>query len=137
MEDQIKTDILQLIGESRDAFVCSVDELGFPNVKAMFLAKHEGYQTLWFSTNVSAARTSQWKNNNKASVYFYDGEHIHGLMLVGQMEVLTDDETKLAFWKPGDEQYYSLGATDPDYCILRFSAETGNYWGQKKYLFHV
>jgi pyridoxamine 5'-phosphate oxidase len=57
-------------------------------------------------------------------------------MLTGKMQVYTDNETKLAFWKQGDEMYYPLGPTDPDYCILRFTADRGNYYhGLQKHLF--
>jgi hypothetical protein len=49
-------------------------------------------------------------------------------MLTGNMQVCTDSETKLAFWKQGDEQYYPLGPTDPDYCMLKFVAVKGNYY---------
>lgn len=137
MNEEIKKDIINLVKQSRDIIACSVDENGFPNSKAMFVAKGEGVHTFWFSTNVSANRTQQWLKNEKASIYFYDGEKIHGLMLMGQMKVCMDNETKQAFWKQGDEQYYSLGPTDPDYCILHFTANQGNYWGQQKVTFSV
>lgn len=135
MEEQVKKDMLKLVDQNRDIIVCSIAENGFPNAKSMFKAKHEGLKTFWFSTNVSAVRTSQWLKQPKACIYFLDSENIHGLMLTGHMEIFTDNETKLAFWKPGDEMYYPLGPTDPDYCMLRFTAEEGNYWGQGKYLF--
>jgi general stress protein 26 len=134
MKEQIKKDIIQLVKNSRDAIGCSVDESGFPNAKAMFVAKQEGIHTFWFSTNVSASRTQQWLKNGKASIYFFDPGSIHGLMLIGTMEVYMDNETKQAFWKPGDERYYSLGPTDPDYCMIRFTTKEGNYWGGQKYI---
>ncbi len=137
MNEQLKRDIIELVKKSRDVIVCSVDDRGFPNAKSMFQAKCEGLKTFWFSTNVSAARTQQWLECPNACIYFLDSGNIHGLMLTGHMQVCTDEETKRAFWKPGDEKYYSLGPTDPDYCMLRFTADQGNYWGQQKYLFNV
>ncbi len=137
MNELVKKDIIRLVEDSCDVIVCSIAENGFPNAKSMFMAKHEGLQTFWFSTNVSAVRTQQWLERPKACIYLFDGKDIHGLMLTGYIQVCTDNETKQAFWKQGDEQYYSLGPTDPDYCILRFTAEEGNYWGQQKYLFRV
>ncbi|QHQ60763.1 pyridoxamine 5'-phosphate oxidase family protein [Anaerocolumna sedimenticola] len=137
MNEQVKKDILKLVEESRDVIVCSVTENGYPNAKSMFKAKQEGLKTFWFSTNVSAARTGQWLKKPNACIYFLDSENIHGLMLTGQMKVYMDNETKQAFWKPGDERYYPLGPTDPDYCMLKFTATEGNYWGQQKYLFNV
>lgn len=138
MEKQVRNDIIKLIENSRDAIACSIDEDGCPNAKTMFKARNEGLKTFWFSTNTSAIRTGQWLKRPKACIYFVDAIDFHGLMLTGQMQVYTDDKTKLAFWKEGDEQYYPLGPTDPDYCILRFTAKNGNYYhGLIKLLFIV
>ncbi len=137
MNEQIKKNIVQLVKGSRDAIACSIDDNGFPNAKAMFIAKQEGIQNLWFSTNVSASRTQQWLEQSKASLYFFDSNKINGLMLVGNMEIYTDNETKQAFWKQGDELYYPLGPTDPDYCIMRFTTNEGNYWDDRKYILNA
>lgn len=104
----------------------------------MFTARNEGIKTFWFSTNTSAILTGQWLKRPKACLYFVDADDFHGLMLTGQMQVCTDDETKQSCWKEGDEQYYPLGSADPDYCILRFTADKGNYYhGLQKHLFSV
>lgn len=136
MEKEVKDCIVKLVEGSRDAVVCSVDEEGYPNAKAMFRIKNEGLTTFWFSTNTSSIRLGQWLRNPKASIYFLDAEGFHGLMLTGEMKVHTDEETKQAFWKQGDEMYYPLGPTDPDYSILEFTAVKGNYYhGLEKHLF--
>ena len=44
------------------------------------------------------------------------------------MEVLEDAWAKELIWLDGDETYYPLGVTDPDYCVLRFTAERGRYY---------
>lgn len=138
MNDQTKNDIRKLIQESRDIIVCSIDDNGFPNAKTMFQRKAEGLHTFWFSTNTSAIRTGQFQKRPEACIYFVDHEGFHGLMLTGKMQVHLDNETKQSFWKDGDEQYYPLGPTDPDYCIMQFTAENGNYYhGLAKHLFSV
>lgn len=43
-------------------------------------------------------------------------------MLRGTMEVLTDIGSKEMIWRDGDTEYYPEGVTDPDYCVLRFTA---------------
>jgi Uncharacterized stress protein (general stress protein 26) len=49
-------------------------------------------------------------------------------MLVGTMKVLTDEKTKKEIWRTGDNIFYKKGVTDPDYCILEFTAKKGrNY----------
>ena len=51
-----------------------------------------------------------------------------GVMLKGTMEVLTDQKTKDMIWRKGDTMFYKGGVTDPDYCVLRFTAESGRYY---------
>ena len=53
-------------------------------------------------------------------------------MLVGDVEIYNDIETKRRFWHKGDEKYYSLGIEDPDYTILCFTAKWGNYYNRLK-----
>ena len=47
---------------------------------------------------------------------------------VDEMEVLTDQDTKDMIWRKGDTMFYKGGVTDPDYCVLRFTAENGRYY---------
>lgn len=49
-------------------------------------------------------------------------------MLTGTMEVLTDAEIKQEIWRTGDTMFYKQGVTDPDYCVLRFTAEKGRHY---------
>lgn len=49
-------------------------------------------------------------------------------MLKGTMEVLEDAWAKELIWQDGDTMYYPLGVTDPDYCVLRFTAERGRFY---------
>ena len=49
-------------------------------------------------------------------------------MLVGEIEVLQDAEVRQRLWHSGDERYYPLGVTDPDYSVLHFTARWGNYY---------
>ena len=53
-------------------------------------------------------------------------------MLKGKMEVLTDQATKDMIWRKGDMIFYRGGITDPDYCVLRFTAESGRYYRDLK-----
>lgn len=51
-----------------------------------------------------------------------------GVMLKGTMEVLEDADIKEALWKVGDRIFYPKGFTDPDYCVLKFTAFEGRYY---------
>ena len=85
------------IDKQKVSFICSIDGDGFPNIKAMLRPrKRNGLKEFYFSTNTSSMRVKQFLNNHKASIYFYHKGLIKyvGVMLVGNMEVLTDQETK-------------------------------------------
>jgi general stress protein 26 len=138
MDEQMIKKINKLIATTKNIIVCSVDEQGYPNSKAMFKVVHEGLKTFYLSTNTSSMRVGQYLKNPKACLYFYSRIKIHGLMLVGEIEVLTDNETKRRFWRPFWKIYYPKGVTDPDYCILKFTAKSGNYYcALQKHLFNI
>ncbi len=41
-------------------------------------------------------------------------------------------ETKDRIWRRGDTVFYKGGVTDPDYCVLRFTAESGRFYRDLK-----
>lgn len=101
---------------------------GYPNIKAMIKMENEGLKTIWFSTNTSSKRMRQLQRDRKTCVYFVDMERWMGLMLVGTVEILQDQASRQRLWREGYERYYPLGVTDPDYTVLRFTAQWGNYY---------
>lgn len=106
------------------SIISSVDELGFPNTKAMLPPrKRNGITEFYFTTNTSSMRVKQYELNDKACVYFFDKRFFRGIMFLGKMEVLHDQKIKDMIWQDGDTMYYPLGVTDPDYCVLKFSAK--------------
>ena len=101
--------IEKFIDKQKVSFICSVDGEGFPNAKAMLKPrKRVGLKEFYFSTNTSSMRVKQYQDNPNACIYFYHKGVIKyvGVMLIGKMEVLTD----------------------PDYCVLRFTAVKGRYY---------
>ena len=123
----------KLIGELADnqktVFLGSVNEQGFPNLKAMLQTrKREGIRIFYFTTNTSSMRVKQYLKNPKACVYFCNQDTFIGAMLLGTIEILTDDESKQMIWREGDEIYYPKGVTDPDYCVLRFTTLSGRIY---------
>ncbi len=123
--------IESFIDKQEVAFITSIDEEGFPNIKAMLMPKERvGIKEFYFSTNTSSLRVTQYLNNNKAAIYFYNKGKIkyEGLMLIGTMEVIMDNDIKAKYWKMTDRIYYHGGKTDPDYCILKFTATSGRYY---------
>jgi general stress protein 26 len=120
----------EFIKKQKTAFIASVDEDGFPNMKAMLAPRKIEGRCFYFSTNTSSMRTQQFLSNPKASIYFYNRGRFRyeGIMLTGTMEVLTDAAVKQEIWCTGDIMFYKRGVTDPDYCVLKFTAEKGRHY---------
>lgn len=119
---------LELMKSAKIALVGSIDDMGFPNIKAMMNLESEGLRKIWFSTNTSSRRISFLKENPKTCVYYVDSDKFMGLMLVGTIEVTQDNEIRRKLWADGCEVYYPLGIEDPDYSVLCFTAERGNFY---------
>lgn len=125
MRDAEKT-VGNLIDHQKVAYIGSIDGEGFPNIKAFNAPrKRDGVKTIYFSTNTSSRHVAQFRTQPKACVYFCDRRFFRGVQLRGTMEVLEDAEHKEMLWQTGDTMYYPGGATDPDYCILRFTTTDG------------
>jgi general stress protein 26 len=128
MRDPEKT-IGNLIDKQSVSFVGSVDDEGFPNMKAMLPPrKREGIRAFWFTTNTSSLRVAQYRAEPRACIYFFDKRFFRGVMLRGTMEVLEDAAAKEMIWQEGDTLYYPGGVGDPDYCVLKFTASDGRYY---------
>ena len=128
MDSVKRTEINTLIANAANVYVSSIDENGYPNIKAMFARMQDGPVFHYMSTNYSSRRTQQFLKNSKCSIYYSNEETYQGVMLTGHIEVCTDHETKALIWKDSDVIYYPQGVDDPDYCVYRFRAEKGNYY---------
>lgn len=125
-----KEQIYEFIQKQKVAFIASVDEDGFPNMKAMLVPRKIDGNNFYFTTNTSSIRSQQFMKNPKASIYFYNKGRFRyeGVMLIGTMEVLQDEKTKKEIWRTGDTIYYRQGVSDPDYCVFKFTAVKGRYY---------
>ena len=129
MEEEIKLKSLELIKKSGVSIIGSVSSDGFPDIKAMLAPREiNGLKEIFFTTNTSSMRVGQYRENPRASLYFYNDRLFIGVLLEGNMEVLTDSDTKKRIWRNGDTLYYKKGVDDEDYCVLRFTAKSGRFY---------
>jgi general stress protein 26 len=118
-----------LIEKQSVSYISSIDEKGYPNTKAMLPpCKRDGIKVFYWHTNSSSMRIEQYKNNQKACIYFCDKEDIKGVMLKGTMEVLDNKEIKEELWKDGYSIFYVGGRDGGDFIILKFTADNGRYY---------
>ncbi len=125
-----KAQILQFISEQKTAFIGSVNEQGFPVIRAMLAPRKIEGNEIYFSTNTSSNKVKQYLANNKACIYFYKRGKFkyQGVSITGEMEVCTEQPIKDEIWRIGDKIFYKQGVTDPDYCVLKFKCKTAEYY---------
>lgn len=132
MRDAEKT-IGNMIDKMKLTLISYIDTDGFPISKAMLAPRErDGIKTFWFSTNTSSNKVKFFRENPKASIYFVDKRFFRGVSLSGTVEVLETAEAKERIWQTGDTMYYPGGVTDPDYCVLKFTAIKGRYYSNFK-----
>ena len=125
-----KTKIFQFIAKQKTAFIASINDQGYPIIRAMLAPRKIEGNDIYFSTNTSSNKIKQFLVNNKACVYFYKRGKFkyQGVSIIGEMQVCTDQSTKNEIWRLCDKLFYKQGVTDPDYCVLKFVAKTATYY---------
>lgn len=119
----------KLLTKQKVVYLGSVDQAGYPNTKAMEAPRKQvGSDVFYFSTNANSAHVAQFLQNPKSSLYFCDPRSYTGVMLIGTVEVLTDQVSKDMLWQESDTTYFPAGVTDPSYCVLRFTATGGRLY---------
>lgn len=127
--NELLSAVEHLVEAQTVAFIASVDEQGFPCMKAMLAPRvREGLKTFYLTSNTGSMRVRHYRHDPRAGLYFCDAEGFRGVMLQGEMEPLTDAASRRLIWREGDTEYYPLGVDDPDYCVLRFRATKGRYY---------
>ena len=128
--DNYKKEIRELRKNSSIAYLASVNEEGYPQMKAMMMFEQErDMKVHYFSTNTSSKRVAQFLKNPKASAYYCDSENFKGALFTGTIEVCRDRASRELLWT-GDEclMYYPKGIDDEDYTVLKFTAKVVNYY---------
>ncbi len=124
---------LGLMESSEAVYLTTVDAEGFPQTRAMLnlrniskypelsgvFEKHNNDFLVYFTTNTSSPKVEQMKNNRKVCAYYCDAGLWRGLTLKGEIEIVSDDSVRHQLWQKEWSMYYSGGADDPDYLVLR------------------
>ena len=128
-----KEEIIEFIKRQKTSIISSVDEDGYPWTRALIQPRYVDGSNIYFATYTSSNKVKHYRNNSKASIYFYEkGKDFKGVMVKGTMEVLIDQETKDRFWLPFYKRFYKKGVTDPEYCILRFTCKEAEWFSNFK-----
>jgi len=132
--NDVKQLALELVQRVPIMTLGTVGEDGSPEIKAMMQARSDGLQRFWFCSNTSARRTTVMQRDGRACVYAYefamDADPVvcRGVMLSGTVELSWDDDLRRSLWQDFMTMYYPNGPLDPDFVVVQFTAERGNYY---------
>ncbi len=147
-EKEAKRLSLEFIEIAEVAYLTTVDNDGFPETRAMFnlrrkkqfpklhelFKKHQDDFMVYFTTNTSSLKIGHIKKNPRVSVYYCKPDEWRGLMLGGEIEIVTEGGIKKELWQNGWEMYYPGGPDDPDYTVLRLSPIFAKYYHQLNFV---
>ena len=116
----------QIIKTCDAAYLGVIDENGCPHVSTVSTIKPVDIFTAYFATGTGANKTKRLLCDKRASVcYRIDGNNI---TLVGEGSILTDQATKSRCWLDWFINHFPGGETDPNYCIIKFTAKRASLW---------
>jgi len=98
-----------------------LDEKGYPSASAIWLMGHGDVTEVFFSTPVGSNKYKRLQKCSKASINCYSD--FSNLTLVGEAEVLTDQESKAKHWQEMFIHIYPEGAADPTYSVIKFTTK--------------
>ena len=128
MEDLIPI-ITKLIDRQEVCFLSFLDQNNFPTTRTMLNPrKRQGIKEFYLTTNTKSQKVQDLLQNPKAGLYFYDRPLYRGVAFTGTVEVLYDQNIKDEIWRDMDTIFYENN-TDPNYCVLKFTAEAARYFG--------
>jgi general stress protein 26 len=127
-----QAECLKVMKNASIVYLSNIDKNGFPSTRAMLNLKnpkeypglvdiHEAEEnplTVFMSTNTSSPKFAEILQNGNACLYYCEPDKIHGVLLQGTVEIITDNELRQKAWQKGWEIYYPTG--DSDYTLLRF-----------------
>lgn len=122
------TVISDLIDKQDVCFLSFINGAGFPTTRAMLNPrKRQGIKEFYLTTNSKSQKVQSLLSNPRAGLYFYDRATYRGVAFTGQVEVIHDQVIKDEIWRDMDTIFYESN-TDPDYCVLKFTAQAARYY---------
>ncbi len=143
---QVSEDVRQTcLSLTTNTFVCqltTIDSAGFPHTNAMLNLRYaKQYPSLvdlfkgqdndfviYLSTGMQSPKMARMKSNPKVCVYFCDPDQVLGLMLGGEIEIITNQELKNRIWQKGWTMYYPNGPEGPEYGVIKLTPSIVKGW---------
>lgn len=121
----------QLLSETTEVTVASINENGYPRICVLSTLKHDGYHTVYFSTGSISEKVKHFMNNPKASLCYYGNGN--SVTLIGDIEIIVDLAVKDEIWQDWMINHFPKGSRDENYCVLKFEAKEATLWIDREF----
>jgi general stress protein 26 len=142
----------QVMAEADRAYLTTFEEDGYPRTRAILNLRNPAlypgqaslFEThaddflIYVTTNTSSAKVAQIRRDPRGSVYYCHPSRYHGLLLVGDLEIVDDSALRHALWNEAWTCYYPEGPDDPDHTVLRLAPKLAEGWqGPGRFAFRI
>jgi len=114
--------------------LASVNKSGYPRICYVSKLRSVGFSEIYIVTGKRSkyhGKVTHFENNTKASVcYFIGGDSV---TLIGNIEIVEDDNLKTELWRESDRRFFSKGTEDPKFRLLRFVTNEATFWIDGKF----
>ena len=111
----------QILKKAANVHLGVINESGYPVVMAMSLINPETISEVFLSSTIDSNKVKSLQKNKRASICCSTKDS--NISLVGEAEILTDQETKSKCWQNWFIEVYPGGETDPTYCVIKFTTK--------------
>ncbi|MCS5718721.1 pyridoxamine 5'-phosphate oxidase family protein [Herbiconiux sp. CPCC 205763] len=124
--DHARAELADLIKDFRFAMITTLDAQGKLVAHPLTIQEAEFDGDLWFLVSKTSSPATNLYANDHAGVSLSSNDH--WVSLSGSA-ALVDDRSKVReLWNPVVEAWFTNGPDDPDVGLLKFSADSAEYW---------
>ena len=127
-------DATRLLAPGGTTFLVTNGDDARPDVRAMSPVKCDGLKTIWMLTGKCSAKYRELSRDPRCLLYatdFQDTEEYLEIRLWGTVELLDDAASRAAAWQDEYACYFPGGKDDPNLCVLKFVADSGELQTRK------
>ena len=138
MDISIKNEMITLIEKVKSIVISAINSKGIPILKSVTKLGNDDLKALYFCTSPDSDFWKWYVKNPQTSVFLFDDdrdipypsadEKYYSLSLIGQMETVTDIETKQRFLSDYLAEFFPDGVNDKNYHLVRFVVQSGKYY---------
>ena len=122
-----KSHALQILQKNPLVSFATFGTDGWPNVRALVVADHDGVDSAWFVTETNSPKIAELQKNPNAAIYGFDMEAMAEFRLFGHVELLSDSASRRKIWSDDFLQHFPDGVDSPTMIVLRFNTDHGFY----------